>query len=352
MTKLVLKREFNDNQAEQAVIAKMQAVMSVDDAKAMLAAAAEQGVMVPSVRDADGTGYDIFSLLLKERIIMVNGQVEPAMASVIQAQLLFLDSVTDKSDVKEIRMFINSPGGSVIDGAAIYDTMRAIKSHVRTVGLGMQASMGSILLAGGDSRSMTSSSLLMIHSIGSRTEGKLNEQEIDLERTRRLFDDMKAVYIRHIGLTKEFWDLCCAKDTWFTAEQALKMGYIDNVFLGANKPAKYSKSADAFLKATQDARDAQVPNDIHDIKHLLLGTSADDGKGERLRAELLVALSQKPEYWTEEKQREYAAEHNIRLGGAVTQREIAKVLSGHLEAKKAGNDNVLLVKTPKASGSN
>src|SRR6266568_9132931 len=118
-----MRDNFNNKHAEYRLAQAMKAVSSPENTKKALQDAADAGVMVPSVRDADGTGYDIFSLLLKERIIIVNGQVEPAMAAVIIAQLKFLDAIG--SD-KPIAMWINSPGGSVIDGQAIYDVMRSI----------------------------------------------------------------------------------------------------------------------------------------------------------------------------------------------------------------------------------
>ncbi|MBU6475786.1 MAG: ATP-dependent Clp protease proteolytic subunit [Alphaproteobacteria bacterium] len=290
-----MKNDFKATQDEAALIRQMQSVYSTEE---VVKAAEGAGVMVPSVRDKDGTGYDIFSLLLKSRVIVVNSQVESTMAAVIVAQLRFLN---DADPSKPIDMLINSPGGSVIDGCAIYDTMRSISAPVRTVGLGMQASMGSILMAGGDERLMARNAKLMIHSIGSGTQGKLSEQEISLEVTRRLFEDMKAVYIRHIGLNEKFWDLICAKDTWLSADQALKMGFIDKIYTGSNKPARFDAAADAFLKAAQDKREADVAGkSTQELKEMFLGTADADSMGERRRAEAIVELSQRPEFWTDE----------------------------------------------------
>lgn len=257
--------------------------------------------IVPTVTEVEGgreRAYDLYSLLMKHRIVLLEGQVEDSMASVAVASLLYLEKTAPGEN---INVHINSPGGSVIAGLAIYDTMRSISSPVTTIGTGMQASMGSILLAAGDTRRMTRSSKLMIHSISSGTEGKLSAQEVSLEETRRLFDEMKAIYTRHIGLTPEFWHLTCAHDTWLTADQALKMGFIDDVIVGDRKPAPYEKSAEAFVRAAQDKREAEVPKTSREIKELLMATSSDDGKGERLRAELIVALAQMPEFWTAEK---------------------------------------------------
>ncbi len=303
-----MKQDFTREQERADLVRQMKAVYTPEMIDEATKAAEAAGVMVPSVRGKDGTGYDIFSLLLKERIVMVNGQVEPAMAAVVMAQLRFL-AFDDKD--KNIDMLINSPGGSVIDGTAIYDVMRSISAPITTVGLGLQASMGSILMAGGDKRMMSKNAKLMIHSIASGTQGKLSEQEISLEVTRRLFEDMKAVYIRHIGLNEKFWDLICAKDTWLTADQAKKMGFIEKIYEGANggKKAPFEASADAFLKAAQDKRDADVVGKpTAELKEMFLGTADQDGIGERRRAEAIVELSQRPEFWTEELKAVKAAE--------------------------------------------
>ncbi len=303
-----MKQDFIKQQERDALIRQMKSVYTPEMIEDATKAAEAAGVMVPSVRGKDGTGYDIFSLLLKERIVMVNGQVEPAMAAVVMAQLRFL-AFDDKD--KNIDMLINSPGGSVIDGTAIYDVMRSISAPITTVGLGLQASMGSILMAGGDKRMMSKNAKLMIHSIASGTQGKLSEQEISLEVTRRLFEDMKAVYIRHIGLNEKFWDLICAKDTWLTADQAKKMGFIEKIYEGANggKKAPFDASADAFLKAAQDKRDADVVGKpTQELKEMFLGTADNDGIGERRRAEAIVELSQRSEFWTDELKAVKAAE--------------------------------------------
>src|SRR5690606_36708628 len=123
---------------------------------------------VPTVRDKDGSGYDIYSLLLKERVNVVQGQVETSMASTINAQLKFLE-VEDPTS--PITMLINSPGGSVVDGLAIADIMRSIKCPVQTVGNGMQASMGSILLVAGDQRSTYPNAGLLIRQIMGGSSG-------------------------------------------------------------------------------------------------------------------------------------------------------------------------------------
>jgi ATP-dependent Clp protease, protease subunit len=285
------------------------------------------GAYVPSVIETDANGnrsaHDLFSLLLKQRIVLLQGQVDDSMAAVACASLLYLDSAASGEAGKNIEVHIDSPGGSVIAGMAIYDVMRSISSPVTTIGMGMQASMGSILLAGGDTRMMTKGSKLMIHSIGSGTEGKQADQEISLDSARRLFVDLKAVYIRHIGLTDKFWDLTCAHDTWFSAEQAKKMGFIHEIIQENSSPQKkapFEASAQQYLEFNQAARDNRVPKSTDEIKDLLQATSSNTGEGERLRPELLVELAQRPEFWTPElkAQKRAAAASNDNGTPAVT----------------------------------
>jgi len=273
---------------------------------------------VPTVTELDANGrpvgYDLFSRLMKDRIVLLDGEVNDAMASIACASLLFLAHIDkDGSPIggkqaPNIDVYINSPGGSVLAGAAIYDVMRSINAPVTTIGIGMQASMGSILLAAGDKRVMTRGSKLMIHSIGSGTQGKQAEQEISLDSARRLFEDMKAVYIRHIGLTDDFWDKCCAHDTWFSADQAKRMGFIDEIIVGDRKPAPFESAASAYQAFNAKSREDDVPKTEDGILDLLQATSKNAGKGERIRPELLVALAQMAKYQTPELQAKKAAQ--------------------------------------------
>lgn len=292
--------DFNDTQSERKLIEKMQSVMSAKDAEKMLDAA---GVMVPSVRDRDGTGYDIFSLLLKQRIVMVSGQVEGTMASVIIAQLKFLEANPPEagSDIKDagITMLIDSPGGSVIAGFAIIDVMENLNCEVTTVGLGLQASMGSHILAAGDKRFMAEKASLMIHGASSGTEGKVTWQHNDLNAADRLVEQGYANYIRHIGLTADFWELC-DKESWFTAKQAIEMGFIHGIMGPSGDTPKKAvlaaASADAYLESVAEEREAKIPKTESEILLALHSTKL----GNEIRPELLVALAQKPTYWTRE----------------------------------------------------
>jgi ATP-dependent Clp protease protease subunit len=291
---------FNVTQAERQLIEQMRSSMSVDDVKANLDAA---GVLVPSVRDKDGTGYDIFSLLLKERIVMVDGQVEPAMAGVIIAQLKYLEALDSTAPIK---MLINSPGGSVIDGFAIIDVMENIECPITTVGIGLQASMGSHILAAGDYRMMAEKASLMIHGAASRTEGKVTAQHNDLNSVDRLVEQGYANYIRHIGLTAGFWEKCDA-ESWFTAKQAKEMGFIHEIVpqsAATKKGLIASDSAEQYLAERAKEREDKIPG--QNAQSIVLAL-ADSRLGNDIRPELLVALSKCKEYWTPELKKAKAA---------------------------------------------
>lgn len=313
MTKVSMKTDsnpqmiadgFNKEVEEGKLIQQMAAVMSPDDAAAALEAS---GVLVPSVRDKDGTGYDIFSLLLKERIVMVSGQVESGMASVIIAQLKFLEA-TPPLDGKDnsITMLIDSPGGSVIAGFAIIDAMETLDCPVTTVGLGLQASMGSHILAAGDYRMMAPKASLMVHGAASQTEGKVTGQHNDLDAVDRLVEQGYANYIRHIGLTGEFWEKC-DKESWFSAKQALEMGFIHEIYTGQGESKKAllaNDSAEQYLAKKAAEKEARVPKTELEIVLAL----ADNKLGNEIRPELLVALSKCETYWTPELKAKKAAE--------------------------------------------
>jgi ATP-dependent Clp protease protease subunit len=264
---------------------------------------------IPSVIDNDPVtgrqGYDLFSLMLKQRVVLIEGPVDDTMAQIVCASLLFLGSGNDAE--KPITMQINSPGGSVLAGLAIYDTMRFIDAPITTVGMGMQASMGSILLAAGDYRKMTKNSWLMIHQVSSGNSGQHSDTAIDENLTSRLHEQLKNIYVRHIGLTHEFWDLALERNTWLTAEQALKMGFIHEIAEDKNpkKTTAYEKESirDEFRKARED----QVPKSADGILKLLNNASARGGEAAKIRPELVTALSQFPQFWTEGKKKEKAA---------------------------------------------
>ncbi|MFB2553817.1 ATP-dependent Clp endopeptidase proteolytic subunit ClpP [Ensifer soli] len=187
--------------------------------------------LVPMVVEQTNRGersYDIYSRLLKERIIFLTGPVEDHMATLICAQLLFLEAENPK---KEIALYINSPGGVVTAGMAIYDTMQFIKPAVSTLCIGQAASMGSLLLAAGhkDMRFTTPNSRIMVH----QPSGGFQGQASDIERHARDILKMKRrlneVYVKHTGRTYEEVEQTLDRDHFMTAEEARDWGVIDRV---------------------------------------------------------------------------------------------------------------------------
>ncbi|WP_428428272.1 ATP-dependent Clp endopeptidase proteolytic subunit ClpP [Pararhizobium sp.] len=187
--------------------------------------------LVPMVVEQTNRGersYDIFSRLLKERIIFLTGPVEDQMATLICAQLLFLEAENPK---KEIALYINSPGGVVTAGMAIYDTMQFIKPAVSTLCIGQAASMGSLLLAAGhkDMRFATPNARIMVH----QPSGGFQGQASDIERHARDILKMKRrlneVYVKHTGRTLEEVEQTLDRDHFMTADEALSWGVVDKV---------------------------------------------------------------------------------------------------------------------------
>ncbi len=157
--------------------------------------------LVPTVIEKSYEGeraYDIYSRLLKERIIFLGEQVNEHTANLIVAQLLHLAYEDSK---KDIMFYINSPGGSVYDGMAIYDTMQYIKPDVQTIGVGLQASMGALLLSSGakGKRSMLPHSRIMIHQPSSGTQGKVTDMEIDLKESIRIKELLASIFAKNTG---------------------------------------------------------------------------------------------------------------------------------------------------------
>lgn len=187
--------------------------------------------LVPTVIESSPLGeraYDIYSRLLKERIIFLGEQVDEHTANLVVAQLLHL--AYENSD-KPISFYINSPGGSVYDGMAIYDTMQFIKPEVHTYGIGLQASMGAFLLSSGakGKRFMLPHAYTMIHQPSAGTQGKLTDMEIDLKQTLRLKERMAATFAKNTGqkLSKIKDDM--ERDYWMDAHEAAKYGLVDEV---------------------------------------------------------------------------------------------------------------------------
>ena len=187
--------------------------------------------LVPMVVEQTNRGersYDIYSRLLKERIIFLTGPVEDHMATLVCAQLLFLEAENPK---KEIALYINSPGGVVTAGMAIYDTMQFIKPAVSTLCIGQAASMGSLLLAAGhkDMRFATPNSRIMVH----QPSGGFQGQASDIERHARDIIKMKRrlneVYVKHCGRTYEEVEQTLDRDHFMSSDEAKEWGLIDKV---------------------------------------------------------------------------------------------------------------------------
>ena len=187
--------------------------------------------LVPMVVEQSNRGeraFDIYSRLLKERVIFVTGAVEDYMASLVTAQLLFLEADNPK---KEISMYINSPGGVVTSGMAIYDTMQYIRAPVATLCIGQAASMGSLLLAAGEKgmRYALPNARIMVH----QPSGGFQGQASDIERHAQEILDMRArlnkIYVTHTGQSLRKIEDALDRDTFMTAEQAKDFGLVDEV---------------------------------------------------------------------------------------------------------------------------
>ena len=187
--------------------------------------------LVPMVVEQSSRGeraFDIYSRLLKERVIFITGGIEDHMASLVTAQLLFLEAENPK---KEISIYINSPGGVVTSGMAIYDTMQYIRAPVATLCIGQAASMGSLLLAAGekDMRFALPNARVMVH----QPSGGFQGQASDIERHAQEILDMRArlnkIYVQHTGQTLRKIEEALERDTFMTAEEAKDFGIVDDV---------------------------------------------------------------------------------------------------------------------------
>ena len=187
---------------------------------------------IPYVIEQTGTGersYDIFSRLLKERIIFLGDQVTGASAELIVAQMLFLEG---EDPDKDIQFYINSPGGSVSAGMAIYDTMHFVKCDVSTICVGMAASMGAFLLAGGTKgkRFALPNSEILIHQPLGGTEGQASDIAIQAAHMARIKERMNRILAENTGNSYEQLVKDTDRDNWMTAEQALEYGLIDHIY--------------------------------------------------------------------------------------------------------------------------
>ncbi|GAA5625397.1 ATP-dependent Clp protease proteolytic subunit [Brucella sp. NBRC 12953] len=187
--------------------------------------------LVPMVVEQTNRGeraYDIFSRLLKERIIFVNGPVEDGMSMLICAQLLFLESENPK---KEINMYINSPGGVVTSGMAIYDTMQFIKPPVSTLCMGQAASMGSLLLTAGATgqRYALPNARIMVHQPSGGFQGQASDIERHAQDIIKMKRRLNETYVKHTGRDYETIERTLDRDHFMTAQEALEFGLIDKV---------------------------------------------------------------------------------------------------------------------------
>ncbi|MEZ5984461.1 MAG: ATP-dependent Clp protease proteolytic subunit [Hyphomonas sp.] len=188
--------------------------------------------LVPMVVEQTSRGeraFDIFSRLLKERIIFVTGGIDDGMAALITSQLLFLESENPK---KEIAMYINSPGGYVSSGLAIYDTMQFIRCPVSTVCIGQAASMGSLLLAAGEPgvRFALPNARVMLHQPSGGYSGVATDIERHAEEIIDLKRRLNQIYVKHTGQEYDVIERKLDRDTFLTAEEAQEFGIVDKVF--------------------------------------------------------------------------------------------------------------------------
>jgi ATP-dependent Clp protease protease subunit len=195
--------------------------------------------LVPMVVEQTARGeraYDIYSRLLKERVVFAVGPVDDHMANLIVAQLLFLES---ENPDKDISLYINSPGGVVTAGMAIYDTMQFIKPDVSTICIGQAASMGAVLLAGGakGKRFALPHSRVMIHQPLGGAEGQATEMEIRVREILKIREKLNAVLANHTGQSMEKIKIDTDRDNFMSSEEAREYGLIDQVLQSRITPA-------------------------------------------------------------------------------------------------------------------
>ena len=187
--------------------------------------------LVPYVVEQTTRGersYDIFSRLLNDRIIFLSEEVNDATASLVVAQLLYLEA---QDPDKDIQFYINSPGGSVTAGMAIYDTMRYIKCDVATICVGLAASMGAFLLSAGTKgkRMALPNSEIMIHQPSAGTQGQITDMAIHLKRLETIKERMNRIMAENTGRSIEEVTAACERDNFMSAEEALEFGLIDKI---------------------------------------------------------------------------------------------------------------------------
>lgn len=187
--------------------------------------------LVPTVVEKSHDGeraFDIYSRLLKDRIIFLGEEVNEHTANLVVAQMLFLAGEDSK---KDIMFYINSPGGSVYDGMAIYDTMQFVKPDVQTIGVGLQASMGAFLLSSGSKgkRYVLPHSRVMIHQPSSGTKGKVTDQEITLRESIRVKKLLNEILAKNTGQKLAKIEKDVDRDFWMDAKEAIEYGLADDI---------------------------------------------------------------------------------------------------------------------------
>ncbi len=187
--------------------------------------------LVPMVVEQTSRGeraYDIFSRLLKERIVFVNGPIHDGMSHLVVAQLLHLEAENPK---KEISVYVNSPGGVVTSGLSIYDTMQYIRPKVSTLVVGQAASMGSLLLVGGEPglRYSLPNSRIMVHQPSGGFQGQASDIMIHAAETQKLKDRLHEIYVKHTGQTKKSVEKALDRDNFMSPAEALAWGHIDKI---------------------------------------------------------------------------------------------------------------------------
>lgn len=193
--------------------------------------------LVPMVVEQTSRGeraYDIFSRLLKERIIFINGPIHDGMSHLIVAQLLHLEA---ENPNKEISIYINSPGGVVTSGLSIYDTMQYIKPKCSTLVIGQAASMGSVLLAGGEKglRFSLPNSRIMVHQPSGGYQGQASDIMIHAAETQKLKDRLYDIYAKHTGQSKKTIEKALDRDNFMSPEEAKEWGHIDEIVESRSK---------------------------------------------------------------------------------------------------------------------
>lgn len=195
--------------------------------------------MVPIVIESTNRGeraYDIFSRLLRERIVFLVGPVNDQIANLVVAQMLFLES---EDAEKPINFYINSPGGSVTAGMSIYDAMKFVKAPVHTLCLGQAASMGAFLLSSGDERRALPNSRIMIHQPLGGMQGQATDMQIHMNEMLRIKEMLNRILAANTGKTIKEIERDCERDNFMSSEEAKKYGLIDEV-VAANKKHKHN----------------------------------------------------------------------------------------------------------------